>query len=330
MFKNLIFVSLVVATVLVVLPSTGLGNSGRLLNRVEGQIFDENRVPLGDMYVELLNEVESMIGTKRSTTSGRFSFSGLSNGNFKIRVLPSGKNFLTQTREIEFASAAGSEIQFVEFYMRVDKRFSVMPELSPPEVVFAQDVPEEARKLYRTGIDRLQKNDSNGLADLERSIEIFPKYFDALNRLGVEYARRNLFDKSYPHLLVAIDVNPRSYWSFHYLGVTFLQLKEYQASLKAAEAAVALRPELSDSHLLYGTALRLVSSYEKSETELKKSIELSKTPNAEANWQLALLYNRLGRNKEAADKLEEYLKTDPSSSKKKEIKDLIAKLRSAK
>lgn len=330
MSKKLILILFLISTIHAARPSFVSAHTSVFLNRIEGQIFDENRAPLGDMYVELLNEVESMVATKKSTTTGRFSFGGLSIGNFKIRVLPSGKNFVGQTREIEFASATGSEIQFVEFYMRVDKRFEKRFELSTPEVVFAQEVPDAARKFFLSGTEKLSKSNEEGLADLEKAVAAFPTYFDALNRLGIEYVRRNLFERSYPHLLKAIDVNPRSYSSFYGLGVAFLQLKLYPASLKAAEAAAGLAPDSPDSHLLYGTALRLVGQYLKSETELKKALDLSKQPNAEAHWQLALLFNHLSRNKEAADHLDEYLKIAPTPSNKKEIKELAAKLRAAK
>jgi tetratricopeptide (TPR) repeat protein len=330
MFKRVNRLLLIAGMALLICPVMAKANSPIVLNRIEGQIFDENRVPLGDMYVELLNEVESMIATKRSSTSGRFSFVGLSTGNFKIRVLPSGKNVIAQVKEVEFASATGSEIQFVEFYMPVDKRFEKRFEMSSPEVIFAQEVPDAARKLYLGGTQRLSKYDDGGLGDLEEAVAIFPTYFDALSRLGIEYLRRDQYDKSYPYLLKAIDVNPRSYSSYYGLGVAFMQLKQYPASLKAAEAAAGISPESADAHLLLGTALRLTGGHERAEAELKKSIDLRKTPNAEADWQLALLYNRLGRNKEAADRLEEYLKLDPGSAKKKEIKDLIAKLRLTK
>ncbi|HEX8198392.1 MAG TPA: tetratricopeptide repeat protein, partial [Pyrinomonadaceae bacterium] len=48
---------------------------------------------------------------------------------------------------------------------------------------------------------------------------------------------------------------------------------------------------------------------------------------AEIHWQLALLYNKLGRNQEAAVELESYLKILPNASNKEDIKNLIAKLR---
>jgi hypothetical protein len=42
---------------------------------------------------------------------------------------------------------------------------------------------------------------------------------------------------------------------------------------------------------------------------------------------MALLLNKLKRNKEAADELDIYLKLQPNAANKKQIQDLIAELR---
>jgi hypothetical protein len=46
-------------------------------------------------------------------------------------------------------------------------------------------------------------------------------------------------------------------------------------------------------------------------------------------YELALLYNRQDRNEEAAKVLSIYLKLVPDDEKKKEVEDLIAKLKNA-
>ena len=91
-----------------------------------------------------------------------------------------------------------------------------------------------------------------------------------------------------------------------------------------------IRADSVEAHVLYGTLLRIGGVFQEAENELRKALSLAKTPNAEVHWQLALLFNRLNRNKEAADELEVFLKIAPEVTDKKEIRDLIAKLRSAK
>jgi len=105
-------------------------------------------------------------------------------------------------------------------------------------------------------------------------------------------------------------------------------LNHREEARDAARAATILQSNSVNAQLLYGTLLRLDRSYEEAEKALLQAKKLSKdTPVAEVYWQLALLYNRLGRNKEAADELESYLKIQPEARDKKEIQVLISKLR---
>src|SRR6266850_87269 len=108
----------------------------------------------------------------------------------------------------------------------------------------------------------------------------------------------------------------------------FRRCRKRREALEAARAATVLQPTSVNAQLLYGTLLRLDGSYEKAEKVLLEGKKLSKERSVpEIHWQLALLYNKLGRNKEAADELEEYLKLQPDAPNKKEIQGLIAKLR---
>lgn len=306
--------------------------SSSFANRIEGHIFDEARAPVGDMYVELQNDVGSSLRTTRSTAGGRFSFEGLTTGVFRVKVLASGKNFLEQTQEVQFIQSVtgrNDDIKFVEFYLRVDRRGHRAP-IKSPDAIFVQEIPETAKKLYQSGLAKLETDTPRGIEDLEKAIKIFPNYFDALSRLGIEYALWDQFDKSYPLLLRAIDINQRSFSSYYFLGYSFYKLNQIAAAIKAAEGCVVLMPAMAEGYVLLGTALRLDRQYSASETSLRKAISISKD-NAQAHWQLALLLNRMDRNREAADELEIFLQLAPQDdADKKAAQELVRKLRSSK
>lgn len=303
----------------------------RAINRIEGQVYDQDRNPVPDVFVELLNEVNSLVGRTRTSTAGRFSFLGVSAGHFTIKVLPLGKNLLEQSQDIEINNQLSrSDTVFVDFYLRPDKRASNILEETSPEAIFIQDVPQEARRLYKEGVINLEKKQDKGLSEIEEAIKIFPDYFDALGRLGREYVSRKNYSKAYPYLLKAIDLNPRSFSSYYSLSYAFYQLGEIPAALEAIKACIVLNADSVNTQLLYGTLLRIKGNYHDSEKTLLKAKSLAKKPNAEIHWQLSLLFNKLKRNTEAADELETYLKILPNSPDKKKIQDLIAKLRVAK
>jgi len=302
-----------------------------VINRIEGQVYDQNRVPVENANVELLNEVDSLLSRTRTNSAGRFSFLGVSGGRFRIRVLPLGKNLIEQTQEVEVNNQLSrSDTVFVDFYLRPYRRASsTLPE-RPAEAIFVQEVPLEAQKLYESGVSKLENNQDKGLLEIEEAIKIFPNYFNALSRLGKEYILRKDYQKAYPYLLKALDINPRSSSGYYSLSYAFYQLNEIPAALKAAELGVNVNASSVDAQLLYGTLLRVSGNYKEAERTLVKAKTLAKKPYAEIHWQLALLFNKLKRNKEAAEELEAYLKILPDSPDKNKIKDLISKLRTSK
>lgn len=313
-------------------PPDFFSKSLNLINRIEGQVYDQNRMPVPDANVELMNDVDSLLSTTKTNASGRFSFFGVSDGHFRIKVLALKTNLMEQTQDVEIVNLTriSSDTAYVEFYLRPSKRASDVSQERITEAIFVQEIPQNARRLYETGIDDLGRNQDKGLSEIEQAVGIFPEYFDALSRLGREYISRKDYDKAYPFLLKAIDVNPRSYTSFYSLAYAFYQMKQIPAAVKAAAACVVLDSSSSDAQLLYGTLLRLNGDNQEAEKTLLKAKSLAKKPNPEISWQLALLYNKLKRNKQAADELQTYLKIYPDSPDRKKVEDLIAKLKTSK
>jgi tetratricopeptide (TPR) repeat protein len=303
--------------------------SSSLVNRVEGTVFDPSRRPVPDIYVELQNENYSTVSRMRTDSTGHFSFIGYPSGHYNIKVLTSGTNYLEYTEAFELVSVVqgGSDSFYRDIYLTIDKSKVNSGIAGITDVVFVQEVPQEARNLYKKGLKDI--NESNkGFDEIKEALKVFPEYYDALNTLGREYVARKKYQESLEYLIRSIDINQRSFTSFYALAYACYQLNHRPEGLEAARAATIIQPNSVNAQLLYGTLLRLDGSYEKAEKVLLEAEKLSKDrPVAEIHWQLALLYNKLGRNKEAADELSLYLKLEPDAPNKKEIQDLIAKLR---
>jgi tetratricopeptide (TPR) repeat protein len=315
----------------VALPSVESGGtpSGALINRIDGIVWDPNHRPVPDVYVELQNEMYMTLSRLRTTSSGRFSFTVSNPGNYVVKVLASGTNYMDASEAVEIVNVAqrSSDSAYVDIYLKFDKR-KINTGAGITEAVFVQEVPDEAKKLYKTAVKDIQENDPKGFEEIDAALKIFPSYFDALNTAGREYVERKEYEKSLPYLIKAIDVNQRSYSSFYALAYACYQLNHRPEAIEAARGATILQPNSVSAQLLYGMLLRIDGSYEKAEKALLQAKALSKdVPVAEVHMQLALLYNKLGRNKEAADELDAYLKVKPDAEDKKAIKDLIAKLR---
>jgi len=329
--KNLIGVLCFSLFAFFVNPLGVFPKSSVFINRIEGVVYDPNRMPVENAYVELLNDVDSVISRTRTNAAGRFSFSGMPPGRFIVKVLPLGTNLMEQTQEVQIANTTrtSSDTAYIDFYLRYDKRSSGGTNETSREVVFVQEIPAAAKKLYQEGVADFGKNQEKGLARLEEALHIFPEYFDALSWLGKAYISQKDYEKGYPYLLRAIDINPRSYSTYYSLGYAFYQLKQYPAALEAARATTVLAPDSIDAQLLHGTLLRIAGKYPDAEKALLRANSLAKKMNGEIHWQLALLYNRLDRTQDTIDELETFLKLVPDSPDKNKIQEMIAKLKNS-
>jgi len=303
-----------------------------VINRITGQVFDEARNPVPNVHVELLNALDSVLTRTRTNSAGMFSFLGVSSGRFQVRVIPLSEGLIAETKDVEVRPlySNGSDSVYVDFYLRFDKRTLPPVPRGPGESVFVQEVPSSAQRLYQGGIEKLERGHKDAIKDLKDAVDIFPTYFDALTAIGRELVKQQKYREAYPYLLRALDVNQRSAATYYSLAYAFYKINEFPAALKAIDACLVLFGASSDAHLLRGIILRRSDSFKEAEVALLKALTLSKSPSPEIYWQLAILYNRMGRNAEAVAQLEKYVKVSDSSADKREVEELIGRLKTSK
>ena len=294
------------------------------LTSISGHVSDNSRNPIPDLQVELLDDVNSVIARTKTDDSGLFSFRRLSNGVFQIRVQTYGTTFISQTQRVQLER--GRAFEQVDFVL-ASKRSSSTAGI--PGVVFAQEVPDKARKQYERGTALLQKNEQRkeGVAALENAIEIFPLYFDALHVLGSEYVKQQDYDRAIPVLTKAIEVNRQAYPTLYTLSIAQYNLKQVPEAIESMRRAMALNQQSMAANLWLGMLLRQTDKFDDAETYLKQADRLAASKSPDVHWQLALLYNQLKRYKEAADELELFLKVEPDAKDTELIKKLINKFR---
>jgi len=281
-----------------------------------------------NLRVELLNEVDSVIQTVKTDGSGLFIFRKLSDGSFQVRVQTSGTNYVSQTKRVELTRPHGFGAAFeeIEFVLGTTRGTGTTVK---PGVVFAQDVPDQARKLYQKAAELIEKPDKRpeAFATLKSALEIYPQYFDALEMLGTEQVKERQYEPAIPVLTKALEINSRAYNSSFALGVAQYNLKQLQPAIESFRRAVVLNDKSINANLWLGIALRQTSKLDEAEASLKKADQLADSKLPDAHWQLALLFNQLKRYREAADELEIFLKVQPDARDAELIKKLIKKLR---
>ncbi len=297
-----------------------------------GIIFDSSGRPLEKVRVELLDDVYTVLRTVRTSGTGQYAFNSLTSGYFHVRVKDEKGEYTEEIQRVELVSiqlsptSQGSrDIRQVDFYLRPK---SDRKPATGTGVVFAQNVPDGARKNYAKAISDFEKNKAaEGMAALKAALGIFPDYYLALVRLGEEQINQSQFAEAQDALARAIKVNPKGSEGFYWLGIAQVGLKQMPQAVESFRQALLQNPSSVNSVMWLGMALRRSGQLEEAEAQLKRAKKLASKPIPQAHWELALLYNHQKRNKEAADELELFLKAQPDSRDAEAIKKLIKQLR---
>lgn len=301
-------------------------------NSISGFVFDAQRNPVTQANVELLNEVGQNLARTRTDGGGRYFFGNLSSGRFTIRVLPFGTDFEEQSGDVEIINfvrqgSSTSDSQQKDFVLRSRRRAGDAKAVTG--TVFAQDIPDDARKAFEKGVAELDaKRTDTGMELLLKAVKIFPDYYSALERLGREYVNQQKYDYSKAAFLKTVSVNERSFNGWYGLSYSAYALKDPKTGVPAALKAIELDSSSVDAYLMLGLGYRQAKVFPDAEKALLSAKKLANGKKPDVNWNLALLYaNDLGRFKDAADELELYLKETTDEAKKDSVRKLIADFR---
>lgn len=302
-------------------------------NRISGFIFTSGRQPVPQIWVELLNDLNSVVQRTRTDGSGFYSFIGMSAGRFTVRIVTTGTNLEETSGEVEvvntpIAGRAISDMVQRDFYIRLRK----VPGESEQQItgtVFAQEVPKDAQRFYDRALKAFEKGNSDeALSNLQGAIKAFPDYFSALDRLGREYLRQKKFNEAVPYLKRAFSINPKDSKLSYALAYATCNTEQVFECVETSRKATEMMPGSFDVALLYGLALRKNKQYLESEKAMVQAKKLANSNSPDVSWNLALLYAyNMNKFKEAADELENYLRLLPKVDNADAIRKLIADYR---
>jgi tetratricopeptide (TPR) repeat protein len=278
-----------------------------------------------------MNDVYSTLSRVKTDGAGSFTFGGLSDGSYKVKVMPYGTDYEEQIEDVTLvnysrAPGGGATSEQISFYLK--PRASTGPFAGPPGVIFAQNVPDEAKKLYEEGVKSLSvKKENEGFDALKRAIEIYPQYYSALERLGTEYVMRGYYTAAFVLLTQATEVNPRGYPSVLGLGLAQFYLKQNDEAIANLKRATTLYDKSPNAFMWLGMALRRAGKKDEALTAYTRANNLSKGKVAQIHMELARLHSEENRYAQAATELELYLKYQQDAPDADKVKQIIQELR---
>jgi Flp pilus assembly protein TadD len=222
-------------------------------------------------------------------------------------------------------------------------------------------IPEEARKEYNLAGEDFAKGDAeSAVAHLEKVVELAPKYYDAVNRLGSEYLRAGRHEKAESMLLQARKLNSNDPVTLTNLGILYFQKGEklaaegmededidvaeyidddmdaepdpiealYRNAVEMLEEAVKLDPRTPRAAFYLGTALYRVGDYERAESLLNNALVLD-AQLQEARLSLLNIYIRQQRHKDALEQISAYLEANPETPLREQLEKSKAQIEQA-
>jgi Tfp pilus assembly protein PilF len=304
-------------------------------NAISGLITDTSNRPLNRIRVELLDDVEMSVTQTYTDSVGRYSFRNLSQGTFIVKVHTDGVHLGQSVRVSLYQARSGGGGHYEQLDIVLKTRDDVKGPAIPANTgpAFVQDVPDAARKVYERAVKQLEnsKQTEQGVASLKEAISLFPDYYLALERLGVEHVKRQQYEEARSILSKAKEVNPNGASCLYVLGVAQFNLRQFPEAVESLNRSLLLAsesPNAALTHFYLGLALWKAGKDGDAEAHLKKSYELGgNIIPADVHMHLAQFYSNNKRYKEAADELELFLKQTPDARDAEKIKNLIKQLR---
>lgn len=307
-------------------------------NSISGIVFDPQNHPVSDIEIELLDSFERLVGSRKTTGSGFYTFQRLGPGIYYLKVRVAGTAFREAKKRIDLGdlnALGGVDQKQVDVNLRYDSR--VRP--STPAltgVVFAQEVPESAKDHYESARKLADKGKmAKAVDEATIAVDEFPDFFKALELLGNLHLKTEHYAEAEAAFSRAVRVNGRCFGCFFNLAVAQNKLGRKEEAAHSLVSANEIDAGSINAHLLLGIVFRDLKRYEDAESALLKAKQLGRDDQPDVNWQLAeLYYFDLKEPEKAVSELKSFLSNLSSSEKRKNsgkvagIRKLINKIES--
>lgn len=313
--------------------SRGL-SSGEGNNTIQGTVYFPPADRNSGKTVRLRLESNSTSGGQSAVTDqdGVFRFNRLPPGDYTV-VVEGGKDYENTREPVSIVLGSSGRIVQVAMQLR--------PKVDADNPAFA-GVPKGALESYQKGMAAAQKGDSKAAVSfLNQSVTAAPTFALALSDLGAQYLKLSQWDKAIETFDALIKLKPKDASAHLDMGIALYNVgslllgekKAEEAGPKLAAAETELREAITlnspgpSAHYYLGMTLVKLHKYDEAQTELEAAVKNGGSNIAMAHRFLGGLYQRVHRDKDAADEFETYLKLDPKVKDADTIKGMIQKLR---
>ena len=187
-------------------------------------------------------------------------------------------------------------------------------------------IPIEAKTEFDTGQGAINGNDFSGaIPHLQKAIQIYPKYAEAYQLLGVAQLKTDQAPEAEASLLKALEIEDRMPQVQYLLGVLYAKTNRLEMAEKPLNRFAELDPQNPDAQFELAKVTFALKKFPEAETHARTAIKLKEgNPGVYVVLGYALLRQKKGDD--ARHAFQHFLKYDSSSPMAADVKNLIAQI----
>ena len=175
-------------------------------------------------------------------------------------------------------------------------------------------IPGKAHKeLIKSEEAQLRGETQQARRHLERALELYPQYVDALNNLGTYHHRSGNYDRSITYFTKATELAPEFFAGWVNLGGSLLAVGRLEPALEANKQAIKLRPSDPLANSQMGMSYFYMRQFEEAKQYFLKVLSVDPSSANQPHLFLAHIAHLGGRPEEARTYIGGYLELHPNS-----------------
>lgn len=263
---------------------------------------------------------------------GRYEIRDLPRGRYQVTASnPADPEQFTDPIEADTGRNVGQRM-LVHVYLRLRtdaKRAAEKPAGPVISVAEAsQRIPKAAQRAFEHAIkQRTEQKSGEALRDLDKAIDLYPGYFQALAERGHIKIGLGRGPDAAADFAEAVKINPQYEPALRGSGICKIEAGKMAEAVADLDAAVALNPGIASSYLFLGVANLALDRRDAARAALQKALALDAAGAARAHVHLANLAMKENRLSDAAEEIRKYLAAVPNSPDAEKLRAVEAQLR---
>jgi len=293
------------------------------LFEVSGQVRSVDNRTMENVMVRIETGSGALVDQGTTDSMGRFRFTRLRSGNYKISA--SAPGVVTQSQFVDVSRSSPRVHVLLQLPLESP---TFKPRTGRVGVIDAR-VPAEAKLAFDKAHAALADKKSDvAIAQFKKAVEIYPDFYDAHLSLAQLYIDSNQWEKAEGSLRQAVRIDPKAVAAMVSLGEVYRREKKYDEGQRVLEEALKLDNNSWESNFTLGRIHWELKDIPKAGKYVARTIELQ--PNvAEAHLLAGNIFIRAGLPANAIIEYEEYLRLAPQGEFAVQTQVLVEKLKKA-